>query len=127
MDRRELQVAQELLGRVLSATSQAEFAEALRIHGPGPAEEVPLLADKAASPEPAVRRNATRLLQTTTKGDAPDVLRKLVKQTSDPAVFVFAAAGLLGESDGPALLLGGQAAPLHRHEPPGRQQRAIGL
>lgn len=102
MDRRELQAAQELLGRVLSATSQSEFAESLRIHGPVHAEEVPLLAEKAQSAEQTVRRNATRLLQTTTKGDAPDALRKLVKQTADPAVFVIAAAGLVGESDGPA-------------------------
>lgn len=99
MDSRELVVAQQLLGRALSAASPAEFAEALRIHGPVHAEEVPLLAERAQSPEMTVRRNAVRLLRTTTKGDAPAVLRKLIGQTTDPVVFVTAADGLLRESD----------------------------
>lgn len=103
MDSRELQVAQELLNRVLTAATPAEFGKELRVHGPVHAEEVPLLADKAQSPDPTVRRNAARLLQTTTKGDAPEVLRKLIKQTSDPVVFVIAAEGLLRESDSRAL------------------------
>lgn len=59
------QAALSLLELALSAADPHAFGEALRVHGPILAEEVPDLDDKSKSPQELTRRNATRLLATT--------------------------------------------------------------
>lgn len=93
------QAALSLLEPALSAPDPHAFGEALRTHGPILAEEVPYLDDKSKSSQELTRRNATRLLATTIKGGALDVLRRRVTDTQDPQVFILALGGLLREPD----------------------------
>ena len=93
------QAALGLLEPALTAPDSRAFGTALKIHGPVLAEEVRYLDGKSKSPDQAVRRNATRLLATTIKGGALDVLRKRIADTQDPQVFILALEGLLRESD----------------------------
>lgn len=93
------QAALSLLEPVLSALNSQEFGKALKIHGPVLAEEVPYLDEKSKSTQELTRRNATRLLCTTVKGGALDVLRKRIADTPDPQMFVLALHGLSREPD----------------------------
>ena len=93
------QAALSLLEPALSAPDSPAFSEALKTHGPILAEEVPYLDDKSKSPQELTRRNATRLLATTIKGDALNVLRRRIADTQDPHVFIIALRGLLREPD----------------------------
>ena len=93
------QAALSLLDSALSAPDAQAFGEALKTHGPISAEEVPYLDEKSKSPAELVRRNAARLLATTVKGDALNVLRRRIADTPDPQVFIIALRGLLREPD----------------------------
>lgn len=93
------QAALSLLVPALSAPDSHAFGEALKIHGPIVAEEVPYLDDKSKSPTELTRRNATRLLATTIKGGALDVLRRRIADTKDAQVFILALRGLSREPD----------------------------
>lgn len=93
------QAALSLLEPVLAAPDSPAFGIALKIHGPVLAEEVPYLDEKSKSAQELTRRNATRLLATTIKGDALNVLRRRVADTQDSQVFIIALRGLLREPD----------------------------
>lgn len=93
------QAALSSLEPALAAADLQEHGKALKIHGPILAEEVPYLDEKSKSPDGVVRRNATRLLGTTIKGDALNVLRRRIGDTKDPQVFILALRGLLREPD----------------------------
>jgi|JI61114C2RNA_FD_contig_81_663964_length_4494_multi_3_in_0_out_0_3 HEAT repeat protein len=90
---------QKLLENLLEETITAKWSELYIRHGAPIAEEVPFLAHKASSSSGKVRRNAARLLALSTTHEAKVALRKLVAETSDPAVFGRALAGLLREPD----------------------------
>jgi hypothetical protein len=84
----------DLLLEELVKAAPAAFNTLLGKHGPIRPDELDLLAERARDRDGLVRRNATVLLGLGRTDDRHALLRVLARETTDPEVFVLAAAGL---------------------------------
>jgi len=83
------------IDRILDSRARHDAGEALRNHGPVRAEEVRYIYEATSSPHKNKRRNAARLLITTTKGNAVELQHKALLETKDVVVWAILLDDLL--------------------------------
>ena len=75
------------IDRILEAKTKHDSGEALRDHGPVGAEELQYIYEATKSSNENKRRNAARLLITTTKGNAVELQHQALLETKDAGVW----------------------------------------